>query len=105
MLYVIEPQVGEARVPEDGGSLLEGHGLDPARVLQLASTMRSQSRRVLLVGCEPEPLTGPEDFAAELSGAVRSAFDEAVPLILALSERLLRGDQVTAGKLDVNSPL
>jgi hypothetical protein len=58
--------------------------------------------RVLLVGCEPEPSADPDGFGAGLSVAVRTAVDEAIPLILSLAGRLLRGEDVGAGNVDVN---
>ena len=59
--------------------------------------------RLLLVGCEPEPLAEPDDMQDGLSGPVRAAVDEAVPLILSLAGRLLRGEEPSAGG-DVDEP-
>jgi hydrogenase maturation protease len=94
-LYVLElPPV----VPAEGCAMLaEGHGLDPARVLRLASTLGASVGRVLLVGCEPSPLDESDEFGAELSAPARAAADEAVPLVERLVARLLRGEEVGAG--------
>jgi hydrogenase maturation protease len=76
--------------------MLETHGLDPVKVLRLAAAMGGRVGRLLVVGCEPAPAEG-EDFRDGLSDAVRTAVDEAVPLIESLAARLLRGEDVAAG--------
>jgi len=101
-LYVIEPILDETPGLEGPGTLLDAHGMDPAKVLRLAATMGGRVGRVLLVGCEPETCDEPEDMQAGLSGPVLSAVDEAVPLILSLAGRLLRGEDVAKGGGDVN---
>jgi hydrogenase maturation protease len=91
-LYVIEPTVAGDPDPAGAGTLLDAHGMDPARVLELARAMGGEIGRLLLVGCEPLPCADPEDIRPGLSEPVRMAVDEAVSLILSLSERLLRGE-------------
>jgi hydrogenase maturation protease len=85
-LYVMEPTL-----PEGAGSLPEipTHGLDPAKVLQLAAAMGGQVKRVLLVGCEPAPVEDVEEMQIEMSAPVRAAVEEAVPLIESLVARLV----------------
>lgn len=81
-LYVIEPDA-----PAGAGPVaVEGHNLDPARVLALAAALGARVRRLLVVGCEPDRC---EDFADGLSVPVRAAVDEAVGLVESLVERLL----------------
>jgi len=92
-LYVLEPA---AEAPTDDCPMLETHGLDPVKVLRLAAAMGGRVGRLLVVGCEPAPAEG-EDFRDGLSDAVRTAVDEAVPLIESLAARLLRGEDVAAG--------
>jgi hydrogenase maturation protease len=96
-LYVLEPNVDQAPGPEGTGSLLEGHGMDPVKVMRLAGSLGCRVERLLLVGCEPEACAEPDDIQAGLSDPVRSAVEEAVPLILSLAERLLRGEEPVAG--------
>ena len=67
--------------------------MDPVKVLRLAAAMGGRVDRLLLVGCEPEPLDEPDDMQDGLSEPVRAAVDEAVPLILSLAARLLRGEE------------
>lgn len=99
-LYVLEPTPDETPGPQGAGTLLDAHGMDPAKVLRLAASMGGRVERLLLVGCEPETCAEPEDVQPGLSGPVRSAVDEAVPLILSLAGRLLRGEDPAAGRDD-----
>ncbi len=100
-LYVIEPSVEEA--PEGVGTLLDAHGMDPAKVLRLARSMGGSVGRLLLIGCEPATPIDPEEMKDGLSDPVRSAVDEAVPLILSLAGRLLGGEGPSGG-VDVVNP-
>jgi hydrogenase maturation protease len=92
-LYVIEPQVDalDASDPLDGDSVIETHGMDPARVLRLARALGAYPRRVLVVGCEPTPLSE-DDLEAGcmgLSPPARAAVEPAVGLIESLLADLL----------------
>jgi hydrogenase maturation protease len=86
-LYVLEPEAtaGAAAGP------MEAHGLDPVKVLRLAASMGATVDRLLLVGCEPTPEISDE---MAMSDAVRSAVDEAVPLVESLVGTLLRGEPI-----------
>jgi hydrogenase maturation protease len=77
-LYVLEvdPPGPEEADPTDVA--VEGHNLDPARVLRLVSAMGGTVRRLLLVGCEPGPPGDVEEMAAGLSEPVRAAVGPAV---------------------------
>ncbi len=88
-LYVLELEAGVR--PSEGVPLMEGHNMDPARVLRLAAVLGGSVGRVLLVGCEPGRCGGEEDVPAGISAAVRAAVDEAVVLIESLVARLVRG--------------
>jgi len=94
-LYVLELSLDDAAEGEDG-ALVEAHNLDPARVLRLASTLGADPRRPILVGCEPTPIDALEDFGMEMSTAACAAVDAAVPLIVSLVARLLRGEEIEA---------
>jgi hydrogenase maturation protease len=89
-LPVVEP-IGSGE-----GPMVEGHNLDPARVLHMAASLGASVGRVLLVGCEPKPFDESDDFGAELSPDARAAVDQAVPLIESLVSRLLRGEEIAA---------
>ncbi len=97
-LYVLEPTPGDPSGQERPGSLLDAHGMDPAKVLRLAESLGGRVGRLLLVGCEPETSAEPDDIQDGLSEPVRSAVEEAVPLILSLADRLLRGEEPYAGE-------
>jgi hydrogenase maturation protease len=96
-LYVLEPTPGNPSGHEAAGSLLDAHGMDPAKVLRLAESLGGRVARILLVGCEPESSAEPDDILDGLSEPVRSAVEAAVPLILSLAERLLRGEEIGTG--------
>ncbi len=88
-LYVIEPDLGELEEADAPAMMVEPHGMNPMKVLQLARSMGAQFNRILVVGCEPETL-GPEDEGLMgLSAAVEAAVEEAVPLIESLVNKLL----------------
>ena len=83
-LYVIEPDIGESVEQEGQEMVLETHGMNPMKVLQMVKAMGGQPRRVLIVGCEPATF-GPEEGQMGLSEPVQKAVDKAVSLI----ERLI----------------
>lgn len=89
-VYVVEPKV-ETAAADKSGAVVDGHGMDPVRVLQLAASMGGTLPHVLLVGCEPENLGG-DDGRMGLSSSVESGVDQAVQTIESLLERLLQGD-------------
>ena len=88
-LYVIEPEV-HASDEEDAAALsIEGHNLDPVRVLRLATAMGSRIRHLFVVGCEPGPMSDFEEMADGLSQPVRNAVRTAVLLVESLVNRML----------------
>jgi hydrogenase maturation protease len=85
-LTVLEPDP-----PGEGGVAVEGHGMDPAKVLQLARDLGPVPARALVVCCEPATvLEGrpDEDLLVALSEPVRAALDEAVRLVESLVAEL-----------------
>ena len=95
-LYLLDLEGVDPPAEGQAGPLIEGHGMDPVRVLRLAAAMGGQVRRRLLVGCEPTPLAEADEMQMGLSEPVRRAVDEAVVLIEELATRLLQGEQVGA---------
>jgi hydrogenase maturation protease len=89
-LYVLEVPNGAA---EGEPVAVEGHDLDPAKVLRLAAAMGGRTERLFLVGCEPAPTPEADEMAMGLSEPVRAAVEEAVPLVESLVRRLLRGER------------
>jgi hydrogenase maturation protease len=95
-LYVLEPEVDATGGAEAGCLLVEGHGMNPVKVLRLAASMGGAVGRMLVVGCEPTPADDGE-MQNDMSPPVRAAVDEAVVLVESLVGRLLRGEAVGAG--------
>jgi len=93
-LYVIEPESGEAGEPEPGELLIDPHGMDPAKVLRLATALGGRTKRVLLVGCEPGPIDPDEDFGPGLSEPVQLAVEGAIELIESLVNQIRTRDRV-----------
>jgi hydrogenase maturation protease len=88
-LYVLEVEPPE---PTEAGTeelTVEGHNLDPVRVLRVAAAMGSPVRRLFVVGCEPGPPGDVEEMTAGLSEAVRAAVGEAVAQVESLVAELL----------------
>lgn len=93
-LHVLEPEPAE---PSDSDLAVEGHNLDPARVLRLAAALGGAVKRLLVVGCEPTPMHDADDMAMGLSGPVQAAVGEAANLVEALLAQLLaapRGETI-----------
>ena len=85
-VYLIEPEI-----EEDGGVMLDTHGMDPVRVLKLSRALGARPIRTLVVGCEPQVVVSGEDYddmIMELSEPVRAAVEEAVKLIESLVEEI-----------------
>lgn len=90
-LYLIEaeppPGPGAEKGLEAGRAALDGHSMDPVKVLAFARALGAPPIRTLVVGCEPStPASG--DASAELpmglSEPVRAAVEGAVEMIDAL---------------------
>jgi hydrogenase maturation protease len=85
-LTVLEPDL-----PAGGGVPVDGHGMDPVKVLHLARELGSIPARALVVCCEPATVLegGPdEDLLVALSEPVRAVLDEAVRLVESLISEL-----------------
>lgn len=78
---LIEPEIGPGG--DEGGVLLEPHGLDPVRVLRLAQSFGAELPPIRLVACEPGSLEpgGGSELLTELSEPVRAAVSPAIELI------------------------
>ncbi|MFC5834525.1 hydrogenase maturation protease [Nonomuraea insulae] len=75
-LTVLEPDL-----PDDDGTLVEAHGMDPVRVLRLARQLGPIPGRVRVVCCEPVTV---EEALFELSEPVRAMVAEAAGLVKSL---------------------
>jgi hydrogenase maturation protease len=79
-LYVIEPDLRELNETDTQTMMVEGHDMNPLKVLAMVKSMGGEFKKVLLVGCEPETL-GPEEGQLGLSGSVTAAVNQAVILV------------------------
>ncbi len=92
-LYLIEPDLdaieSAAASAMTQAEVVDTHGMNPMRVLQMARSMGAQLKRILLVGCEPETF-GPEgEGMMGLSAPVEVAVEEAALMIESLVIRIL----------------
>ena len=78
-LYVIEPDRSGS-----GDASINPHGMDPARVLNLAASMGTISAQVLVLGCEPHDFGHEFEGRMSLSPPVRAAVEEASNMLLDL---------------------
>jgi hydrogenase maturation protease len=88
-VYTIEPDLDELNLIDQSASMIETHGMNPVRVLQMAKSMGATFRKILLVGCEPETL-GPEEGQLGLSPPVVAAVDRAAQITMDLINDFLR---------------
>jgi hydrogenase maturation protease len=88
-LYTIEPDLNDLDELDAQGMMVETHGMNPMKVLAMVKSMGGKFERILLVGCEPEPLESEEEGRMGLSEPVQAAVAEAVELIGTLVARIL----------------
>jgi hydrogenase maturation protease len=90
-VFVIEPQLEEPDEPV----MLDAHGMDPVKVLQLAGQLGPVPERILVIGCEP--LTGvssdEEELVGELSDPVSGAVGVAADMVQQTLADLLQTDE------------
>jgi hydrogenase maturation protease len=88
-VYVLELELNQAGVT---GAMAEPHSMDPVKVLQMARELGSTIPRLLLVGCEPQPMAADDDMQMEMSEPVQAAVEEAITLIESLVTQILTND-------------
>jgi hydrogenase maturation protease len=86
-LYTIEPDLDD--LDTGGEGTLDAHSMDPVQVLRAAKSMGARFGRVLLVGCEPGDLGGPEGRMG-LTPPVSAAIEEAAAMVELLIEKELQ---------------
>ncbi len=95
-LYTIEPDLSSlADEDNPSASLVDGHRMDPIRVLRLARRIGETCPRILLVGCEPADFGG-EEGSMQLSQPVRAALNEACILVESLVADILSEREATS---------
>jgi len=70
-------------------AVVETHGMNPMNVLRMAAVMNGSLNKILLVGCEPATFGGDEGTMG-LSDAVEPAVEQAVQMVVSVTERILR---------------
>ncbi len=87
-IYTIEPDLSELENLNFAQMQIEPHGMNPLKVLAMVKSMGGDFKRILLIGCEPEPLAIDEEKMG-LSAAVALAVDEAADKVEKLIEKIL----------------
>jgi hydrogenase maturation protease len=80
-LYTIEPDLDSLKDAPPGETMINPHGMDPMRVLQLAFSMGTVSARVVIVGCEPKDFGDELEGRMGLSDVVQSSIVGAVAMV------------------------
>ena len=80
-LYTIEPDLDSLKDAPPGETLINPHGMDPMRVLQLAFSMGTVRARVVVVGCEPKDFGDELEGRMGLSDVVQSSIEAAVEMV------------------------
>jgi hydrogenase maturation protease len=86
-LYIIEPEPEDAESGPDA-ALVEAHGMNPMRVLDMARALGGRPKRVLVVGCEPATLGDEIEGAMGLSAPVEAAVGGAIAMVESLVSRI-----------------
>ena len=79
-LYTIEPDLSSIAAADTGNAPLDGHSMDPVKVVQLAQAMGSITARLLVVGCEPADCGGDEGRMG-LTEPVQNAISAAADMV------------------------
>jgi hydrogenase maturation protease len=90
-LYVLEPDVATSDTPS-----IETHGMEPMKVLRLASALVGRLPVLRIVGCEPAPPEEVGEMAMGLSPTVAAAVPEAVRVVETLVTQLQEGVDASA---------
>lgn len=88
-LYTIEPDLESLRDGPSGETMINPHGMDPVRVLQLAFSMGTVRAHVTVVGCEPKDFGDELEGRMGLSAVVQSSIPGAVEMVESVIRRIL----------------
>ena len=94
-LYTIEPDLDEIENSDEQTALVETHGMNPIKVLNMVKSMGGRFKKILLVGCEPATF-GPDEGQWGLSATVEAAVGPAAVMVESLVQRLCE-ETVVAG--------
>lgn len=95
-LYAIEPDLNAAGETGSGAAEIEMHAMNPAKVLGWVRAMGGELGKMVLVGCEPVPLSAEEMVEGRmgLSAAVSASLDEAVAMIEGIVRDTLKNKEI-----------
>jgi hydrogenase maturation protease len=82
-LYLLEPDL--RALADAPPAAVEGHSMDPVKVLQLVQALGGQPRRLLVLGCEPGSFGPADQGQMGLSEPLQAALEPAV----AMAERII----------------
>jgi hydrogenase maturation protease len=102
-LYVIEPDL-DSLAADNSVPQLDGHSLNPARVLESVLALCGPVPRIRLVGCEPATFGSDDQPQMGLSLAVAEAVERAVLLVRSLVEEFSSKSARPADLREVRSP-
>ena len=77
-------------------ALVDAHGMNPMRVLDMARALGGRPKRVLVVGCEPATLGDETTGAMGLSAPVEAAVGGAIAMVESLVSRITEEMQAGA---------
>jgi hydrogenase maturation protease len=86
-LYTIEPDLSSIAAAETDDAPLDGHSMDPVKVVRLAQTMGSITARLLVVGCEAADCGGDEGRMG-LTEPVQNSVTAAADMVEELVEQI-----------------
>ncbi|AXC10337.1 Hydrogenase maturation protease [Acidisarcina polymorpha] len=93
-LYLLEPDLIDAKKSPQVGVEMNPHGMDPLRVLQLAFSMGEVTARIYIVGCEPYDFGDELEGRMGLSQIVESTIDGAAAMVDDLIVRITEAVEV-----------
>lgn len=88
-LFVMEPNLAGMGISISPDMAFNGHGLDPARVLNLAASIGSVTAQIFIVGCEPQDFGDELEGRMGLSSPVQAVLEQACDMVERLMERIL----------------
>jgi hydrogenase maturation protease len=88
-LYTVEPDLRSIRDSQSAETMMNPHGMDPVRVLQLASSVGEITAKIYVVGCEPADFGDELEGRMGLSEVVQASVPEAAAMVERLVERIL----------------
>jgi len=88
-LFVMEPDLAAMGTSSSPDMAFNAHGMDPVRVLNLASSIGSISAKIFIVGCQPHDFGDELEGRMGLSTPVEAVVEDASDMVERLAQRLL----------------